>query len=359
MNLILSVPPRKIFSEILIQRGILQGDPWIKHVKRIGSRFVIITDHLVRDLYGSSLRERLLKDGCETHLFSVPRGEESKSRKWKDFLEDEMQKACLGRDIAILAVGGGVVSDLAGFVAATYCRGVPFLTIPTTLLGQIDASIGGKVAINTPHEKNLIGALHHPQLVLIDPDTLSTLPQKEFRNGMAEAIKYALIASKTLFEKLKNNSPWEELIYACCSIKKEIVEKDAQEEGLRRILNFGHTVGHALETAMDYRISHGEAVAIGILAEARLSYRLGYLKKEEFLLAHQLLERYGFTLKVPSEIDKDKFIKSMKRDKKALCRNPRFVLLQSIGETLPFAGEYCNTIDEEILRETVQWLFSR
>jgi 3-dehydroquinate synthase len=328
----------------------------MERIKGISKHFAMITDHSVRNLLGNSLQERLKKEGLDVHLFSVEPGETSKSRKQVEILEDQMFQVGLGRDSAIIALGGGVICDLAGFVAATFCRGIPFISIPTTLLAQVDASIGGKVGINIPFGKNLIGAFHPPSLIVIDPETLSTLPANHYRNGMAEVIKYALIASAELFEKLQGDLSIEECIATGCRIKKEVVEKDPKEKGLRRILNFGHTIGHALEAATEYQLHHGEAVALGILAEGYLSYRLGYLQEGKFFQIKRLLEKYRFSLQLPKGLNREKMIYRMALDKKTISNRPRFVLLRDIGEVHPFEGAYCRHVDEVLLEEALQCL---
>lgn len=341
-------------EEIFIEKGGLQRSHWIDLLKKVATRFAIITDDHVKDLYGTALKKRF-----EAELFSIPPGEKSKTRQWKEILEDQMIEKGLGRDTAIVALGGGVVTDLAGFIAATYCRGISFISIPTTLLGMVDASIGGKVGVNTPHAKNWIGAFYHPRFLFIDPDLISTLPAKERQNGMAEIIKYALIASPTLFEKLVKKKPSDEdLIRESCSIKTRIVTEDPQERGLRRILNFGHTIGHAIETVSSYRVSHGQAIAIGMVAEARLSYKMGTLCEKEFFMIMELFETYGFSLQLPKEIEEGQLIKTMRLDKKALSQMPRFVMLEKIGKTMAFEDAYCSHVESGLLQETIEWMFS-
>lgn len=357
--LVLKIPSHDKCCEILIQKGMLQGRHWITLMRKMANRFAILTDHTVKNLVGNSLQNMLRREGLEVELFSVPPGERSKTREWKQYLEDKMLEASFGRESVIIGLGGGVITDLAGFVAATYCRGISFVSIPTTILGQVDASIGGKVSVNTPHGKNLLGAFHQPRYVFIDCEALSTLAPEQIRNGMAEVIKYALIASPDLFHKLEAKTSWAECIEECCAIKVEIVEKDPQERGLRRILNFGHTVGHALETCMQYLIGHGEAVALGMLAEAYVSFKLGFLAESDFNRIQALLESYEFAMRLPTAVSDEELLKCMKLDKKALASTPRIVLLQKIGQTKPFEGNYCTAVDPTILQETFQWLRSR
>jgi 3-dehydroquinate synthase len=270
----------------------------------------------------------------------------------------------LGRDTLLIAIGGGVVTDLGGFLAATYNRGIPLILIPTTLLGMVDAAIGGKTGVNTHFGKNLIGAYYPPQDIFIDPSLLSTLPEKEWINGASEIIKYALIHSPALFQQLANNmDKWDArdpiylqgLINASIAIKQEVIEADFQESGYRRILNFGHTIAHAIETLEDYRISHGEAVALGMLIEGYLSYRLGLLSQDEFEEINALLRLFRFPLHLPPSITLEKLLQAMATDKKAKGAHPRFVLLNGIGSVAPFDGTYCSEVDEKLLAEGFQY----
>lgn len=328
----------------------------IEHLSSLLSkkrRFVIITDTHVEKLFGRTLEKRLKKKGFDLFLITIPAGETSKTRETKQAIEDLMVKENMTRDSSIIALGGGVVLDVAGFVAATFCRGIPLISIPTTLLAMVDASIGGKVGVNVPNAKNFIGAYHPASVILIDADLLKTLPEKEQKNGFAEIIKYGLIDSKPLFGCLEKdkNADLEKIVYQSILIKKKVVEKDPHEKGLRRILNYGHTLAHALETLLNYEISHGEAVAIGLAFESYLSYKLGFLKKNELERILNVLKRYNLPIEVPKQISFEDLICSMAKDKKALQNTPRFVLLQSIGKTKPFKGDYCTPVKVSHLKE--------
>ena len=236
-------------------------------------------------------RNLYLQLGLEAILFSFPNGEQHKSRATKEKLEDQLFEKELGRDICVIALGGGVTTDLGGYLAATYCRGVPLVMMPTSLLGMVDASIGGKTGVNTPYGKNLVGSIYQPKKVLIDPATLQSLPLKELRNGIVEMIKHGLILDRDYFTYLNEHadqlleldlSILEKAIFESCRIKREIVEQDDRESGKRNLLNFGHTVGHALENLTHYSLAHGEAVAIGILVESHLAVQLGHLNSNDF-----------------------------------------------------------------------------
>jgi len=286
---------------------------------------VVITDENLKELAPAGFQ------------IVVPPGESSKTREWKARIEDQMLEAGFGRDCQIIAFGGGVINDLAGFVAATYCRGVAWIAIPTTLLAMVDASIGGKVAVNAPLGKNMIGAFHPPEEVIVDFNLLKSLPEREWKNGVAEIIKYGLIKDPSLLEAPRSLKAIKRSI----AIKKEIVAADPKEKGLRRILNFGHTVGHALEQLSDYQLSHGEAVAMGM----RVATRMSGLRKEEIARVEACLDREGFE-EIPLS---EKILEVIKLDKKARNGLPRFVLLEEIGKVRSFAGEYCREIKSEEL----------
>ena len=256
-------------------------------------------------MYGEPLQRELASSGLEAFLFSFSNGEQYKTRETKEILENQLFEKGLGRDTCVIALGGGVVTDIAGYVAATYCRGIPHVMFPTSLLGMVDASIGGKTSVNVPYGKNMVGCIYQPRKVVIDLSTLISLPKKEFANGVVEMIKHGLIADCKLFEDLEKHSDellalnavkLEQTIFESCRIKKEIVEQDEKENGKRRLLNFGHTIGHALERLTHYSLSHGEAVAIGLLVESYLSVRLGILDQKSFERIKKILLQYGLPL---------------------------------------------------------------
>lgn len=349
-----------LHSTVVVQSGMLQDFSWIEQLKEVSNCFVILTDTTVQILCGEKLKNVLQQHHVLTHLIAIPPGEQSKTRQWKEWIEDEMLQKKVGKGWGLLLIGGGVVSDLGGFVAATYGRGIPTVNMPTTLLGMVDASIGGKVAVNTDWGKNLIGTFHHPKYVFIDSDFLNDLPERELLNGMAEIIKYALIRSKTLFNKLEDKANFDlnEAIFESCFIKKEIVERDPYEKGERRILNYGHTIAHALEALSDFQLAHGEAVAIGMIVEAYLSFRLGYLSPQVFERIVSVVKLWGFPLKLPLKMKVDRFLEVLTYDKKGECNVPRFVLLENIGNPLSFEGRYCSMIDPTILLEGITWMCS-
>ncbi|HSW86119.1 MAG TPA: 3-dehydroquinate synthase [Rhabdochlamydiaceae bacterium] len=364
-NLHIKVLGNEHTTELSIGAHILQSKRLISQLSKIGCRFALVTDSRVEMLFGRKLAEELTKKGLETILFSFPEGEEHKTRRTKEFLEDQMLEKGFGRDGAIIALGGGVVTDLAGFLAATYCRGIPLISIPTTLLGMVDASIGGKNGVNTSKGKNLIGSFYHPKAIFIDTHMLETLSENELRNGTAEIIKYGLISSPPIFEFLDqlhdrwlavNQDFFQEIIYLSCLKKKDVIEEDPNETGLRRTLNFGHTVGHALELLECYKIGHGDAIAIGMIVESYISMKMGTLQKEDFEKIFAMFKKYRFPLQISSDITIDNMIETMALDKKSLESVPRFVILKSIGQIEDCAGQYCKKIEPEILKDALKWM---
>ncbi len=305
----------------------------------LADKLVIITNPVVEGLYGNALKKKLAEEGFTANILQVPDGEEQKSLEVAARLYNELTGLYAERTTPILALGGGVIGDLTGFVAATYLRGVPLVQIPTTLLAQVDSSIGGKVAVNHGQLKNKIGAFYQPRLVISDITTLRTLPTREFTNGLAEVIKYAVIGDKEFFTYLEDNldqiksldeGVLEGIVYKSSRIKAKIVEKDEKDLGLRGILNYGHTVGHAIETVSDFNVQHGEAVAIGMLAAARISNRLDILDKNEVTRLKDIIARTGLPTEIPS-LQLEKLIQAMKHDKKVLQGKPRFILPKTIG----------------------------
>jgi len=325
---------------IRIGTGLLtQVGPMLKEMGCAG-KAVIITDPTVKKLYGRSLKQSLTASGFKVALLEVPEGEEQKSLETAGRLYNELTKFYAERTTPILALGGGVIGDLAGFVAATYLRGVPLVQIPTTLLAQGDSSIGGKVAVNHGLLKNKIGAFYHPRLTISDISTLKTLSPRELSDGLAEIIKHGVILDGEFFSYLEENldkikslddQVLERVISRSAKIKAGVVEKDELDLGLRNILNYGHTVGHAIESVSELKVWHGEAVAIGMLAEARISNRLGILTEDEVARIKNLIAQAGLPTELPS-LELEKLIQAMKHDKKILQGKLKFALPKSIGE---------------------------
>lgn len=288
-------------------------------------------------------RQEFSQQPFEMTFFTFPSGESSKTREMKQRIEDQMLCAHFGRDCAVIAVGGGVTTDLGGFIAATYCRGVPWISVPTTLIGMVDASIGGKTGVNTPFGKNLIGAFYPPKLVVMDLNSLQTLPEREVQYGWAEVLKMGFILDPTLLELPLG----EELIKRCYQRKMEIVEQDYQESGRRRILNFGHTLGHAIEHLEGYTIHHGAAIAMGMILESMMSFELGYLKRTSLLRLIQILQNHRLSLPLPASAHCKALLQSMSYDKKGV----RFVVLKEIGEVEAFGSRYCLPVEPKVLEK--------
>ena len=311
-------------------------------LKEIGfsDKLVVITDPTVKSLYGNTLKQSLTSSDFKVLILEVPEGEEQKSLETAGRLYRELTDFYAERTTPILALGGGVIGDLTGFVAATYLRGVPLIQIPTTLLAQVDSSIGGKVAVNHGLLKNKIGAFYQPRLVISDIATLKTLTTGELSDGLAEAIKYGVIQDEELFTYLERNldqikaldeRALETIVFRSVKIKAAVVEKDEMDFGLRQILNYGHTVGHAIESVSDFQVRHGEAVAIGMLAAARISNKLDILGKNELIRLKNLIARAGLPTEIPS-FQLEKLIQVMKHDKKIWQGKMKFILPRTIGE---------------------------
>ena len=327
-------------------------------------KFAVITDSNVADIYARPICERLLREGYEVDMFVFSAGEKSKTRETKARIEDAMLEKGYRRDCCIIAVGGGVVTDISGFIAGTYGRGVPFINYATTLLAAADASVGGKTAVDTPLATNLIGLFNQPEKVYIDIESWATLPEREVKSGMAETIKHACMASEDMFEFLEENM--EDIMsfsqFACeyiaennCQIKYKVVMQDEREAGLREILNLGHTVGRAIETVSDYELLHGEGVAIGLVAQALLSESLGYMTEEQVARVIALLEKAGLPTTIPEYIDREELVQKLYTDKKVRSGKLRFVLQKGIGNVVEFTpGVYAKTIEEEIVRQIIE-----
>lgn len=344
--------------EILIGEEILERISLDLGEEKLAHFYVIITDSIVSCLYGRRLLEEFKTAGLNAHLIPFPAGEEHKSRETKSKIEDEMSKLKVGRDSAVIALGGGVVGDVAGFVAATYNRGIPYVQVPTTLVASVDSSIGGKTGVDTQFGKNLIGAFYQPRRVYIDVETLRTLPEKEIRGGLAEVIKYGVIKDKGFFEFLEENvecvfsfatDVLTHIIKRSCEIKSRVVELDEKESNLRKILNFGHTIGHAIENLYDYKISHGEAISMGMVTEGKIAVELGFWKRDDIERLISLFSRTGLPTKLPDTLDLDRMVDTMKLDKKARRGKIEMALPRKIGEMAEIDGSYGIKIEEELI----------
>src|SRR6266516_4352256 len=346
----LTAPPDASY-DILIGRGLLGDLPALLSRACPAARYAVIADSHVAELYGERLVGTLHDGTLHADLLSFPAGEWNKSRDAWAGLTDRLIAAGVGRDAAIVALGGGVTGDLAGFLAATYLRGVPYVQIPTTLLAMIDSSTGGK---------NLVGAFHQPRLVVADLDVLATLPAVQVAAGMAEAVKHGVIADAEYFSFLegahgavaaKDQAALERVVARSVEIKAAVVARDEREAGLRAVLNFGHTLAHAIETVVKYEVAHGEAVAIGMVHEARLAEALGIAALGTADRVRQALERYQLPLELPDTARVDDLIAAMHHDKKARGGEVRFALPRRVGEMHGDARTgWTTSVSEQALR---------
>lgn len=329
---------RKDKYKIYIERGLINKiSSYIRDIYG-GNKIGLIIDDKVDSLYGDGIRAHLVDKGFLVETILIRPGEGSKSLEVLESIYRKLLDFNMTRGDLIIAMGGGVVGDIGGFAAATYLRGIDFIQIPTTLLAQIDSSIGGKVAINLPQGKNLIGSFYQPRGVFIDPNFLFSLDEREFNNGMAELIKYACILDKDLFCKLltlskeKLKEEIEDIIFTSCSIKKKVVQQDERDMGKRMILNFGHTLGHAIEKYFNYeKYSHGEAIAIGMYNITLKSQLLGLTKEGTAQQIKKILEKYDLPYKMPT-MDREEMEKTINRDKKNRGDIIDIILLKDIGK---------------------------
>ncbi|MCM1180456.1 MAG: 3-dehydroquinate synthase [Clostridium sp.] len=326
-------------------------------------KFAVVTDSTVKELYADGIAALLKEAGYQADVFVFPAGEKSKTRRTKEDIEDAMLAKGYRRDCCVIAVGGGVVTDLAGFVAGTFGRGVPFINYATTLLAAADASVGGKTAVDTPLATNLIGLFNQPEKVYLDIATWKTLPEREIISGLAETIKHACLARADFFEYLKENmdqilalekEACEHIAEVNCEVKYEVVMKDERESGLREVLNLGHTVGRAVETVSDYRLLHGEAVAIGLVAEVMLAFQMGYVTDKQRDAVIALLKQAKLPTKLPDYIDREALVRKLYTDKKVRDGRLRFVIQKGIGDVVEFEdGVFATPVEESTAREII------
>jgi 3-dehydroquinate synthase len=346
--------PRANDYDVVIEHGRLDR---LASLLPAAHRYVVIADETVADLYADPIAAAI---GAE--ILTFPPGEKHKTVQTWTRLAKQLTELGVGRDCCIVALGGGVTGDLAGFVAATYMRGVPYVQVPTTLLAMIDASIGGKTGIDTDHGKNLIGAFHQPYIVVIDPEVLRTLPEHELRCGLAEAVKHGAIADaeyarqlaaavmKIVVHDMRTLIP---LIRTSVAIKARFVSNDVQETGARAALNFGHTIAHALEHASRYAIPHGEAVAIGMMVEAAAGEAAGITAQGTSAQLKRVLEALGLSVAVPP-FDPDAILAATRTDKKSRGDQQRYTLLQRFGAVArDESGGWTRTLPDDVVRETL------
>ena len=327
--------------------NIMVGNGTLKDIGKTLEKFefsnkvALISNPTVYDLYGKTVSGALQDSGYELTEVLIPDGEAYKSLAYAEKIYEALLKAKLDRKSALIALGGGVIGDITGYAASTYMRGIDFLQLPTTLLAQVDSSVGGKTGVNHPLGKNMIGTFWQPRFVSIDTATLRTLPRREFLSGLGEVIKYGVIWDEEFFAFLEKNrekilqlepASLTHIIRRSCEIKSDVVSKDEREAGLRAILNYGHTIGHAIETLTGYKkYLHGEAVAIGMYMEAKLSHQLGLINNEEVLRIKALISSYELPSEMPDEIEISDLIETMQIDKKTVAGKMHFVLPEKVG----------------------------
>ncbi|MGE4558820.1 MAG: 3-dehydroquinate synthase [Desulfobulbus sp.] len=326
---------------IIIGTGVLGQIGSVLLERSIGKRYGIISDDRVAGLYGNQVQQSLQQVGLSCELLTFPHGEASKHLQTVGTLASTLAELGFDRKDALIALGGGVTGDITGFLAAIYMRGIPFVQVPTSLLAQVDSSVGGKTGVDIPQGKNLIGSFYQPRAVFIDTDVLATLPGEEFLGGMAEVIKYGVSIDVEFFNWLGKNREAIlgleprciiSMVRRCCEMKAGIVEQDEREGGLRRILNFGHTIGHAVEAASGYRLIHGFAVAIGMQAVAELAVRGGVAKPAVARSIRELLCAYGLPVAIPQEFTPQTLRAYLQTDKKTVGGRVFFVLPEQLGQ---------------------------
>jgi 3-dehydroquinate synthase len=340
MTVSVNLGPRSY--SIVVEAGALDGVGTRLGALGVGRRAALVTDPAIMRLHGARVARSLEQAGFALTVIEIPEGEAAKTLAVAEHCWDRLLAAGLDRTSTILGLGGGAVGDLAGFVAATYMRGMHFVTLPTTVLAQVDASIGGKTAIDHPKAKNLIGAFHQPRLVVVDPAVVQTLPEREFRSGLAEIVKHGIVLDHAYFEAVERGAAallarhldvLEPIIGGSCRLKASVIERDPEERSeLRFALNYGHTIGHALESATGYaRWTHGEAVSLGIVAEAGLAHRLGLAEAATAERQARLLAAVGLPVRADA-LDVDAILTAMSHDKKARDGRIPFVLSPRLGE---------------------------
>lgn len=330
----------------------------LKIAKKIGKKILIISNNDIFEYYGQTVINSLTEAEFEVNYHLIPEGEDNKTLDSIQGIYDKAIEMRLERSSSLLALGGGVIGDMTGFAAATWLRGINFLQVPTSLLAMVDASVGGKTGVNHPQGKNLIGAFYQPKLVVIDPLLLKTLPEREFRAGMAEVIKYGVIWDKELFSELESAKNLDSLdnfdpqllnsiLTRSCEIKAEVVSKDEKESSLRAILNYGHTVGHAIESLTNYNtFVHGEAVAIGMVVAGKIAVKQQLWTELEAKRQEELIKKAGLPTKIPNYLDIEKIIEELQKDKKVKDGKVTFIIPTTIGKVI-----ITDEITSELLRE--------
>ncbi|GAB4377314.1 MAG: 3-dehydroquinate synthase [Elainellaceae cyanobacterium] len=352
--------PQQSYEIVIASGGLSHLGNWMQPL-RLGQKVLLVSNPTVFQHYGEQAIASLTAAGFQVTHHNLPDGEQYKTLETLQTIYDAALENHLERSSTIVALGGGVIGDMSGFAAATWLRGIQFVQVPTSLLAMVDASIGGKTGVNHPKGKNLIGAFHQPRLVLLDPQVLNTLPEREFRAGMAEVIKYGVIWDADLFAQLEAaqrldrqqdvSADLMQTILTCsCQAKADVVGQDEKEAGLRAILNYGHTIGHAVESLTGYRVvNHGEAVAIGMVAAGNIAVELGLWQAQDSDRQLALIEKTGLPTRLPAGIDIDAIVDTLQTDKKVQAGKVRFVLPIQIG-----AVTVTDQVTPDVIRQVLQ-----
>tara|TARA_B100001123_G_scaffold230760_1_gene259438 strand:- start:34888 stop:36009 length:1122 start_codon:yes stop_codon:yes gene_type:complete len=344
--------------QVVLGNGLLTHLPDLLREYAPAHRYAVISDHTVSGLYGDKVIESIRGSGLEAELFSFPSGESYKTRaQWADITDNLLRKG-FGRDSCVIALGGGVVGDLAGFVAATYMRGIPVVQVPTSLVAMVDASIGGKTGLDVEMGKNMVGAFHPPKIVLSDLDVLKTLPREERVQGLVEAVKHAAIMDCMYLDELENSivaildgniDSIERVVARSIEIKAEVVSDDERESGRREILNFGHTLGHAIEGTSTYVVPHGTSVAIGMFFETLLGEKLGITESGSVDRIRRIVEALGINIQLPTGSEPNEIINYLRRDKKARRGKLKFVFLSRMGLVYHADYSWSHPVEEKLV----------
>jgi len=346
---------------VRVGRGVLQDLPALLEEHAPAHRYALVADARVLEHHGERITGRLAAAGVELTVHSFPPGEENKNRGEWARLTDEMLAAGIGRDGCILALGGGVAGDLAGFVAATFMRGIPVVQLPTSLVAMVDSSVGGKTGVDVPAGKNLVGAFHPPRFVLADTELAATLPRLERSQGLAEAVKHGAILDGSYLRSIVDGADalldgdpaaTASVVARSVELKAGVVSRDEREGGLRQILNFGHTLGHAFEAASSFQLPHGSSVAVGMVLEARLGVRLGVTAPGTAEALEGALRAVGLPTRPEAPVDPDTLLDLVSRDKKVRRGVARYVLLRVLGEVDPGEG-WSHAVDPAVVREVL------
>lgn len=359
---------------IIIKKGLLKSLP--SGLKKMFPKktAIILTDSNVDKLYGRAFYDAMKGCGITAEYRVFKAGEKSKTRKTKQKIEDSLLKKAIGRDSYLIALGGGVTGDMGGFIASTYLRGIPYIQIPTSLLAQVDSSVGGKTAVDTPFGKNMIGTFYQPRVVFIDPKVLKTLSDEEYYSGMGEILKHAIMFKKSLADELikktdlvinRNLKEMEKIININCAIKAGIVEKDEKENELRKLLNFGHTAAHAIESASKYKVKHGIAVLHGMCIEASIAFKAGLIKGTVMKMIFELIENYLPEKYLFTNFNAEALIKFMKFDKKNRDGRINFVFPEKMGKPMSITSgskkerKYSMVIDDKYIKSGIEYFLKR